>query len=267
MVWFRVNESGNSQVKRINRRGFLQVMAGLALGGLLSACGNVASKVVPLAEGTVEATKEMTRKAVRLLSNENRNDRNVRYIRPFPAPDPGQWKLEVGGLVREPKTWTFTQMQELPPVSHVSRMKCVECWSWKAEWGGFTMQTLLDQVKPNPEARYVYFDCLDEYWEVLSIEDLLEPGVIFAYKMDGKLLLPEYGSPLRVIVPSKYAYKGAKAVQRITFKKEPGTGYWSSYGYTVDGHIEPGFDHPQDLPGGARQISGGEVIHEEDKSS
>jgi len=256
----RRNSTGH--LNRIDRRGFLRLLTGAAATLGLSACGNVIGlgPSVDKEPGGPQATP------VRILANENRADRNVRYFSAFPAPDPAQWSLKIEGLVQKPQQWSFAQMQELPYVSNVSRMKCVECWSWKAEWGGFTMQALADRVKPDPEARFVRFNCMDGYWEVLSIEELREPGVIFTYKMDGKVLPAEYGSPLRAIVPSKYGYKGAKAIERLTFEKDPGGGYWSTYGYSIDGTIQPGYDHPQDLPGGARAIPGGQVVYADDRN-
>ena len=63
-----------------------------------------------------------------------------------------------------------------------------------------------------------------------------------------------------MILPSKHGYKGAKAVHTLTFTDKDGPGYWSYVGpYSISGDIEPGMDHPLDLGGGARPISGGEI--------
>jgi sulfoxide reductase catalytic subunit YedY len=139
-------------------------------------------------------------------------------------------------------------------------MKCVECWSFKARWGGFNYASLAERVALRPEATHVRLDCADGYWEVASIEELADPRVVFVLKMNGDLLLDEYGAPLRMMFPAKYGYKSAKAVTTVTFTDQGGAGYWSTVGpYTIDGRIEPGFDHPQDLPDQRKEIEGGEI--------
>ena len=85
------------------------------------------------------------------------------------------------------------------------------------------------------------------------------PRVVFVLQMDGATLPDLFGSPLRVICPPKYGYKGAKAITKITWQEAGGPGYWSTVGYyTTDGTIEPGIDRPVDL-GDVRELKGGEV--------
>ena len=70
-------------------------------------------------------------------------------------------------------------------------------------WGGFQYETLAGQVKPPPAATHVRFDCADGYWEIVSIEELADPRVIFVLRMNDELLLDEYGAPLRMMFPFK----------------------------------------------------------------
>jgi sulfoxide reductase catalytic subunit YedY len=192
----------------------------------------------------------------------NRNDPhyNVRYYEPFPPVDHDAWRLEVTGLVETPGSLSLAELLAWPQMEQISRMKCVECWSFKAKWGGFHYETLAERVKPLPEATHVRFDCADDYWEIVPIEDLRDPRVIFVLRMNDELALDEYGAPLRMMFPAKYGYKSAKAVTTVTFTDEDGAGYWSTVGpYTIDGNIQPGVDHPQDLPGQRMQIDGGEI--------
>ena len=192
----------------------------------------------------------------------NRNDAhyNVRYVNPFSPVDHETWRLEVTGLVESPGSFDLADLLAWPVMEQVSRMKCVECWSFKAKWGGFHYETLAERVKPLPKATHVRFDCADEYWEVVSLEELADPRVVFVLRMNDELLLDEYGAPLRMMFPAKYGYKSAKAVTRVTFTDAGGKGFWSTVGpYTEHGAIEPGYDHPQDLPGGRQRITGGEI--------
>lgn len=262
----------DGQNKEIRRR----VLAGAVLGTavwLLKACGLAPSAPTagptagpavvtlrPMAPPTPVPSAGPTATASKALQNENRDPLNVRYYRRFPAPNREGWRLEVTGLVERPQALDYTAVLALPAFYRISRMKCVECWSARAKWEGFQYPALEGLVQPNAGATHLRFDCADGYYEYLALAELKDPSVVFVTKMNDALLPDEYGAPLRMIVPWKYGYKGAKAITRLTFVDQGGPGYWSTVGpYTVDGNIEPGFDQPQDLGGSARQISGGEI--------
>lgn len=255
----------------MNRRAFLKAAVVGMLASVLEACGvriDVAAPrptELPFVKGTqspgsspVLPTTPAATPAI--LKNENREGFYIRYYRPFPAPDPNAWRLRVEGLVKELLEFDYATVLRWPSKSQVSRMKCVECWSVKAKWEGFTYDTLAEMASPSPLATHVRFECADEYWEVLPIEELRHPRALFATKMNDALLAAEYGAPLRLIVPWEYGYKGAKAITVLRFQDEGGAGYWPTVGpYTVDGRIQPGFDYPLDFPGERRQIDGGEI--------
>ncbi len=218
------------------------------LGTVLAACmGPQGERDEPARTVGFTPVPEATRIRGKMVKNENRPDRNVRYDLPFVPPTPEEWQLTVDGLVATPLTLSFADIQQFPALEQVSRMKCVECWSLKARWGGFVLASLLEQVKPAEQGQYVRLTCADGYWEVLSVEELLQPRVLFAHRMDGEFLADEYGSPLRLIVPWKYGYKGAKCITGLSFVPSLEPGYWPSVGpYDVSGDIQPGYDHPQE---------------------
>jgi DMSO/TMAO reductase YedYZ molybdopterin-dependent catalytic subunit len=235
-------------MSQISRRKFLELTMAGAMGTVLAACAGQEGQVTPSASPSPAGPlATATRIRGKPVQNENRRDRNVRYFQRFVPPTPETWQLAVGGLISNPLVLSFADMQQLPVVEQVSRMKCVECWSFKARWGGFEMASLLEQVRPFNVATHIRLQCGDAYWEVHSIEELLRDRVVFAYRMDGEFLADEYGSPLRLIVPWKYGYKGAKCITAINFVDSQGSGYWSTVGpYTVSGDIEEGYDHPQE---------------------
>ncbi len=201
----------------------------------------------------------LTHNMPELLGNRDDDHYNVRYVKPFAPVDHAAWRLEIGGMVEAPGRYSLADLLAWPQVEQVSRMACVEGWSFRAKWGGFHYQALAERVKPQPAATHLRFDCADGYWEVASLEDMANPRVIFVLKMNGELLLDEYGAPLRMMFPAKYGYKSAKAVTSVAFTDQEGRGFWSSVGpYTVEGGIEPGIDFPQDLQG-RRDIDGGEI--------
>ena len=246
-------------MSQISRRRFLELAMAGALGSALAACSPQPAPVTPAAgPSPTGPLATATRIRGKTVQNENRRDRNVRYFKRFVPPTPESWQLAVNGLVNKPLTLSLPDIQQLPAVEQVSRMKCVECWSFKAQWGGFALASLLEQVQPSPAATHVRLQCGDGYWEVLSLEDLLRDRVVFAYRMDGEFLADEYGSPLRLILPWKYGYKGAKCITAMSFVDSQSPGYWSTVGpYTISGDIEPGYDHPQETGELVRITEGG----------
>ncbi|MHB1295936.1 MAG: molybdopterin-dependent oxidoreductase [Anaerolineae bacterium] len=187
---------------------------------------------------------------------------NVRFIRAFHALNREAWRVTVDGLVEQPGVFSLAELQALPSVTQVSRMVCVEGWSSKAEWVGFTYASLAALVKPKAEAGWLRFDCADGYYEALSIAEADADRVLFVYGMDGELLPDKFGAPLRLILPPRYGYKGSKSILRITFEDQGGRGYWSTVGpYAEDGAIQPGTDYALDLQE-RHEIPGGQEVTE-----
>ncbi len=184
----------------------------------------------------------------------------INYWKPLRRIKAKDWTLEVGGLCENTHTFTLDQLKNLPPITQSSRLKCVECWSAKAEWAGFHFSELMKLCPPKPEATGVVFHCGDIYTEHLLLEDLNHPRTLLVTQMDGGPLSDEHGFPLRVIVPFKYGYKNPKAIVKIEYASDLRYGTWSKIGpYSPDGTILPGTDHPLDLGKTPHRISGGEI--------
>jgi len=150
-----------------------------------------------------------------------------------PKVDLESWKLTVNGEVENPVTLTWKDLLALPTHESTGHFHCVEGWSVaNRKWFGVKFATLAELVKPKPEAKHVFFTCLDGYTTSLDLADLLEHDVILAYKHDGKPLDESLGAPLRLVVPKKYAYKSAMWIERITFMKTKKLGYWEERGYS-----------------------------------
>lgn len=186
----------------------------------------------------------------------------IRSANPFPGVNMNEWALSVKGMVEQPRVFRYEDLFGFKMVKQVSRLKCVECWSAKAEWEGFRMQELVDKVKPKPGAKYVYFQSVDAYYESYTLDELLRDRVLLVMRMNGESLPPNHGFPLRLIAPFKYGYKNIKYIQSIEFTDDRKRNYWADNGpYSVDGTIQPGIDHPLDYNKQPLPINGGEVFH------
>lgn len=143
------------------------------------------------------------------------------------------WRLAVGGLVDAPFTWTWKDFLAQPHVSDVSDFHCVTTWStFDNAWEGVTFRHLMQMARPKPEARFVYFTSYDNYTTNLPLEACDDDDVLLARAWNGQPMPCEHGGPVRVIVPKRYAWKGAKWVKEITFMERDQKGYWEVRGYS-----------------------------------
>jgi sulfoxide reductase catalytic subunit YedY len=180
-------------------------------------------------------------------------------IRPINLP---AYRLEVNGLVEKPLSLSIDDLGRLPHETQSSRLKCVQCWSARTDWGGFRFGSLLDMAKPLKRAHAVRLDCADKWYEYFTLAQLTSPRVLLALEMAGKPLPERHGAPLRLIDPSRYGYKSAKLITSIRFVEEGKGSMACDIGpyYTPTGEIQSGYDHPVDLGDKVRRkIQGGEI--------
>ena len=89
-----------------------------------------------------------------------------------------------------------------------------------------------------PTARALRFNSAElPYDSALTLEQALLPDVMLALKMDGKPLTRAHGSPLRLVIPEMYGYKGVKWLKSIEVSREAFAGYWEREGYDNDAWV------------------------------
>lgn len=176
------------------------------------------------------------------------------------------WKVEVGGLVNNPQTYDIDDLKtKFPLEERIYRFRCVEAWSMVLPWTGFPMRELIKAVDPKSNAKFVSFSTYyDEnvtfgpgfhlgnlpwpYTEGLTIEEMNNELAFFALGIYGHDLPKQHGAPLRMVVPWKYGFKGAKSIVKIQFlAKQPKT-YWNtldSHEYKFEANVEPEVPHPR----------------------
>ena len=71
----------------------------------------------------------------------------------------------------------------------------------------------------------------DGYSTNVPYGDLLREGSLLAYRLNGAPIPAENGYPLRLVVPSLYAWKSAKYLEGLEFLAPLRRGYWEARGY------------------------------------
>jgi len=154
-----------------------------------------------------------------------------------PNLDAAAWRLRVGGLVKRPLALGLEDLVNLPSRIETVTLECAgngraflmpsvggEQWGLgavsTAEWTGTPLAGILDRAGVATGAREVVFKGADEeegrrFERSLTIEDLRSSDVMLAYAMNGELLAPHHGYPLRVIVPGWYGVASVKWLTEI----------------------------------------------------
>jgi sulfoxide reductase catalytic subunit YedY len=190
-------------------------------------------------------------------------------------PNP-EWPIKLEGEVKAPKTLTLDQITKLGGLEErIYRHRCVERWSMVIPWIGIPLSTLLKQVDPTGNAKYVAFETYYNQKEMLSsrdagiqfpyveglrMDEAMHPLTFLAVGLYGDSLPNQNGAPIRLVVPWKYGYKSIKSIVRIRFvAKEPPTTWNLSAAneYGFYSNVNPGRAHPRWSQKQERRLGGG----------
>jgi DMSO/TMAO reductase YedYZ molybdopterin-dependent catalytic subunit len=149
-----------------------------------------------------------------------------------PRFDPDDWTMTVDGLVETPTTWTWAEVQGLPPSEYAGPIHCVTTWSkFGTRFGGVSVDTLLASARPTSSASYVLATSTTGYTTNLPLTDVTGGKAWVVWTFDGAPLHREHGGPVRLLVPHLYFWKSAKWVTRLTLLDHDQQGFWERNGY------------------------------------
>lgn len=152
--------------------------------------------------------------------------------------EPQEWRLRVGGLVRQELLLPIEQLRGLEELTYTVKHHCVEGWSAIATWTGVPLWAVAELAGVLPEANYVRFDSFDaDYYNGWDLKSAMHPETILAYGFNDEELMPNHGAPLRLYAPHKLGYKLTKYLTTITFTSERPGGYWEDKGYPWFGGV------------------------------
>lgn len=182
-----------------------------------------------------------------------RNHGHVPQVKDEEIPD---WEFSIEGLVEHPIKLTLRELlaeyeQTTYPVTLVCAgnrrkeqnvVRKTKGFSWGAAgvstalFTGVVMADVLKKAKPTRKARYVCMEGADKlpnghYGTSVKLNWVMDPnrGMMLAHKMNGEMLRPDHGKPLRVVIPGQIGGRSVKWLKRIIITDQPSDNWYHIY--------------------------------------
>ena len=188
----------------------------------------------------------------------------VRSHLPVPIVDPGAYRLEIGGLVRNPATLSLDSLKALPTIESTHLLECAgngrglfklastSGTQWgrgavgNATWTGVKLAFLLQRAEVLPEAKHVWFEAADvgtlpevpRFLRSIPLEKAMSDSLL-VHGMNGEPLTRLHGAPVRAIVPGWYGMASTKWVAKVRLEAAPSDNHFMVRGYR---YVYPGED-------------------------
>jgi nitrate reductase (NAD(P)H) len=166
------------------------------------------------------------------------------------------WEFEVSGLVENPFKITLRQLiSEYEQITCPITLVCAgnrrkeqnlvrksKGFSWgsagvsTALFTGCLLADVIRKARPTRGAKFVQMEGADElpngpYATSVKLNWVLDPnkGMMLAHKMNGDMLLPDHGKPLRVVIPGQIGGRSVKWLKRLIVSSQPSDSYYHIY--------------------------------------
>nr|OQO29815.1 Nitrate reductase [NADPH] [Rachicladosporium sp. CCFEE 5018] len=195
-----------------------------------------------------------------------RNHGHVPRVEEADIPD---WEFTVEGLVENPLTLTLRDLiADYNNVTYPITLVCAgnrrkeqnvvrktKGFSWGAAGVSTALSTgvvlgdVLAKAKPMRGARYVCMEGADKlpngyYGTSVKLNWAVDPnkGMMLAHKMNGEMLRPDHGKPLRVVIPGQIGGRSVKWLKRLIITSEPSDNWYHIY----DNRVLPTMVSPEE---------------------
>jgi DMSO/TMAO reductase YedYZ molybdopterin-dependent catalytic subunit len=153
-----------------------------------------------------------------------------------PKVSQGVWRLNIAGLVVNPVELDWDQFMAMPQITMDAEFHCVTQWSrMENTWSGVRVRDVIELADASAQAKFAMVHCYDGYTTNMDLETLLADDALLAHSHDGTPLSVEHGAPVRLVLPSLYAWKSAKWLQAIELTEKETPGFWEANGYHMRG--------------------------------
>lgn len=195
-----------------------------------------------------------------------RNHGAVPLISDEQIPD---WQFSVEGSVEKPTTITLSQLiAEYEKITCPITLVCAgnrrkeqnqvrksKGFSWGAAgvstalFTGVSMFEVIRRARPKRGAKFVCMEGADKlpngfYGTSVKLNWALDPnkGYMLAYKMNGEMLRPDHGKPLRAVIPGQIGGRSVKWLKRLIITEAPSDNWYHIY----DNRVLPTMVSPEE---------------------
>ena len=195
-----------------------------------------------------------------------RNHGHVPQVKDEDIPD---WEFTVEGMVENPITLTLRDlMEQFNNVTYPVTLVCAgnrrkeqnvvrktKGFSWGAAgvstalFTGVVLGEVLKRAKPKRGARYVCMEGADKlpngfYGTSVKLNWAMDPnkGMMLAHGMNGEMLRPDHGKPLRVVIPGQIGGRSVKWLKKLIITAEPSDNWYHIY----DNRVLPTMVSPEE---------------------
>jgi methionine sulfoxide reductase catalytic subunit len=250
----------------LRRREFIQLATGVALGALAAGKAEAQTPLPNITKHIVTTAADEKVNSFQDITSYNnyyefgmgKNDPQRYAGRLKVSP----WTVKIDGACAKPAEYHIEDLiKPFELEERVYRHRCVEAWSMVIPWVGIPLASVLNRAEPTSKATFVEFTTVLRptempglssgglnwpYTEGLRLDEAMHPLTLLAVGLYGKTLMNQNGAPIRLVVPWKYGFKGAKSIVRIRFvSKMPVTSWveenpdWYGFYSNVNPNVNP----------------------------
>ena len=200
----------------------------------------------PASAVTVPAGAELGIQGLAPLIVPNRDFYRIDTALIVPQIDPGDWSLEITGMVDRPFTLTYDELLALARLEAHVTLACVSNevggpLVGNARWQGVPLRELLERAGPQRGATQILGRSVDGFTAGFPIEAAYDvEAAMVAIAMNGEPLPASHGFPARIVVPGLYGYVSATKwlteIELTSFADVDG--YWIPRGWAKEGPIK-----------------------------
>ncbi len=172
----------------------------------------------------------------------------------WPEIDAVAWRLDIGGLVRQPMTLDIEAVRARPRQEVVFTLECAGNHGLpfftggvgNARWAGTPLAPILEEAGIEDGAVEIVFFGADSGTETfhevefsenfgrsMTVADAMNPEILLAYEMNGEDLPARHGHPVRLIARGWYGVANVKWLERIEARPRPYEGRFMAQDYVT----------------------------------
>ncbi|MEC9280867.1 MAG: molybdopterin-dependent oxidoreductase [Chloroflexota bacterium] len=159
--------------------------------------------------------------------------------------DIATWSLPIMGLVDNPLLLTLDDIQSnYQSQDQYVTLSCISgrigtdliSTTW---WTGVSLQKILADVQPRPDARYLIITSGDGFYETVDLDLIAsDQRIMLAYAWDGLPIPFDHGFPVRIWWPDHYGMTQPKWITGMEVVSEYQPGYWVERSWDKEARVK-----------------------------